>query len=85
MSVFVETVIVGTGVGISKAADSIPVKPADEKAIVASVTPAALVAVNPLNVDVPLLPATVVVPPNVHVPEPVAATTFAVLAVVFPY
>ena len=51
------------------------------KVIVAPVTAAALVAVRPLKVAVPLTAATVVVPPRVQVPCVAAAVTFAVLVV----
>ena len=75
----------GAGTGILKVPDVIPVKPALEKAIVAPVTAAALVAVKPLKVVVPLTAATEDVPPKVQVPAPTAAVIEAVLVVAFPY
>ena len=73
------------GATIVKEAEEIPVRPDDVKSIVAPVTAAALVAVNPEKVAVPSTAATGEVPPRVHAPAPTAAETEAVLVVVFPY
>ena len=62
-----------------------PVNPVEVKLIVAPVTAAALVAVSPEKVAVPLTAARPVAPPSVQVPAPTAAATVAVLAVAFPY
>ncbi|HNY02559.1 MAG TPA: hypothetical protein PKG48_08230 [Bacteroidales bacterium] len=80
-----DKLIEGAGAGILNELDVIPVSDPHEKLMVAPVTAEALVAVKPLNVAVPLTPATDVVPPRVQVPAPTAATTEAVLAVVLPY
>ena len=53
--------------------------------IVALATAAALVAVSPEKVAVPVTAARPVVPPIVHVPAPTAAFTVAVLVVALPY
>ena len=70
---------------MSKVEDVAPVKPPDVKLMVAPVTAAAEVAVNPEKVAVPFTAATVAVPPKVQVPAPTAAVTLSVLAVAFPY
>ena len=75
----------GGGLAILNEPEVTPVKLPLENAIVAPVTAAALVAVKPLKVVVPEIPATDVVPPIVHVPALTAAVTEAVLVVVLLY
>ena len=81
-----ERSLLGGGVGMLKVEDVVPVRPAELKVIVAPVTAAALVAVNPEKVATPEDALIVVVPPRVQVPEPTAAATAAELPVtVLPY
>ena len=76
--------LAAVGAGTLKPDEVAPVRPVPLNEIVAPDTAAALVAVSPEKVAVPLTAATVTVPPRVHVPCTAAAVTLAVLVVVFP-